>query len=425
MKILIRDILAVLPDGAKTCSVAVDNGVIAAVDNIAPDFKADKTIFGSGKMLIPGLINAHTHVYMSVFRNCADDLTFNDWLFGRILPLEDKLTPEDCYWGTLLGIMEMLSTGTTCYNDMYVYTNASARAATESGIRAVLSRGLSGGRDDEAGGQRRLEEAFAELLEWRGEDNLTFMLAPHAPYTCDDTYQATVAEHARQFGVRIHTHISESQAEMDTIRERYGCTPPELMDRTSLLSNQTVAAHCVHLTDSDIALLAARGVSVATNPVSNLKLANGVAPVPKMIKAGINVALGTDGAASNNTLNMFRDLGLLSILHKGMTGDPQVITTREALNIATINGARALGLADTGEIKPGMKADLAILDLDRPNVQPLNDPVAALAYSMNGTEVETVMVSGKILMENRQFLTIDRDKVMFEVNALCERIGTR
>ena len=212
---------------------------------------------------------------------------------------------------------------------------------------------------------------------------------------------------------------------MDTIRERYGCTPPELMDRTSLLSNQTVAAHCVHLTDSDIALLAARGVSVATNPVSNLKLANGVAPVPKMIKAGINVALGTDGAASNNTLNMFRDLGLLSILHKGMTGDPQVITTREALNIATINGARALGLADTGEIKPGMKADLAILDLDRPNVQPLNDPVAALAYSMNGTEVETVMVSGKILMENRQFLTIDRDKVMFEVNALCERIGTR
>jgi 5-methylthioadenosine/S-adenosylhomocysteine deaminase len=425
MKILIRDILAVLPDGVKICSVAVDNGVIAAVGTMPADFKAEKTIFGSGKMLIPGLINAHTHAYMTVFRNCADDLKFNDWLFGRILPLEDKLTPEDCYWGSLLGIMEMLSTGTTCYNDMYIFTDASARAATESGIRAVLSRGLVGDDGDPKGGQRRLEEAFSELIEWQGEDALSFMLAPHAPYTCGEQYQKAVAEHARQLGVGIHTHISESQAELDTVRTSYGCTPPELMDKTGLLTSRTTAAHCVYLTDSDIALLSARGVSVATNPVSNLKLANGVAPVPKMLKAGINVALGTDGAASNNSLNMFRDLGLLSVLHKGVTGDPQAVTAREAFEIATKNGAKALGLSGVGEIRPGMKADLAVLDLDRPNIQPLNDPLAALCYSLNGSEVETVMVGGKILMENREFLTLDRDKVLYEVNAICERIGTR
>lgn len=425
MNILIRDILAVLPDGVKTCSVAVENGVITAAGNIPAGFKADKTILGSGKMLIPGLVNAHTHAYMTVFRNCADDLKFNDWLFGRILPLEDKLTPEDCYWGSLLGIMEMLSTGTTCYNDMYIFTHASARAATDSGIRAVLSRGLTGGRDDVKGGQRRLSEAFAEIEKWRGKENLGFMLAPHAPYTCDDSYQAEVAAEAKRLGVGIHTHISESQTEMATVRDGYGCTPPELMDKTGLLTSQTTAAHCVYLNDSDIALLSARGVSVATNPVSNLKLANGVAPVPKMLKAGINVALGTDGAASNNTLNMFRDLGLLSVLHKGVTGDPQAVTAREAFEIATKNGAKALGLSGVGEIRPGMKADLAVLDLDRPNVQPLNDPLAALCYSMNGSEVETVMVGGKILMENREFLTLDRDKVFYEVNAICERIGTR
>ncbi len=425
MKILIRDILAVLPDGVKTCSVAVEDGVIAAIDNIPPGFAADKTIFGSGKMLIPGFVNAHTHVYMTVFRNCADDLTFNDWLFGRILPLEDKLTPEDCYWGSLLGIMEMLSTGTTCYNDMYIFTDASARAATESGIRAVLSRGLTGGADDAEGGQNRLRQAFAEIEKWRGTENLSFMLAPHAPYTCDTGYQEEVAREARRLGVRIHTHISESRAEMNTIQERYGCTPPEIMDKTGLLTDRTVAAHCVYLTDDDIALLANRGVSVATNPVSNLKLANGVAPVPKMLKAGINVALGTDGAASNNTLNMFKDLSLLSILHKGATGDPQAVTAREALDIATKNGARALGLTDVGEIRAGMRADLAVIDLDRPNLQPLGDPVAALSYSMNGSEVETVMVNGRILMENKNFLTIDRDRVLYEVNAVCERIGIR
>jgi 5-methylthioadenosine/S-adenosylhomocysteine deaminase len=425
MNIIIRDILAVLPDGVKVTTVYVRDGVIASLDNEPAGFKADKTIYGSGKLLMPGLVNAHTHVYMTIFRNCADDLTFNDWLFGRIMPLEDKLTPEDCYWGTLLGFMEMLSTGTTSFNDMYPIAGASARAASETGIRAVLSRGLTGGTNDVEGGQRRFREAFGEIEKWKGHENISFMLAPHAPYTCDEGYQAEVAREAKRLGVRVHTHISESRAEIETIRKDYGCTPPELMDRTGLLTPKTVAAHCVHLTDGDIALLAERGVSVATNPVSNLKLANGVAPVPKLMASGVNVALGTDGASSNNTLNMFKDLSVLSILHKGMTGDPQAVTAREALGIATKNGAQALGLQNVGEIRAGYKADLVILDPDRPNLQPLNDPVAALCYSASGTEVETVLVGGKILMENRCFTTIDKDRVLSEVNKTCERIGTR
>ncbi|NMA25356.1 MAG: amidohydrolase [Clostridiales bacterium] len=425
MNILIKDILAVLPEGARVCTVGIENGVITSVGGEPGGFRADKTISGSGKMLIPGLVNAHTHVYMTVFRNCADDLTFNDWLFGRIMPLEDKLTEEDCYWGTLLGFMEMLSTGTTSFNDMYIRADAAARAVTETGIRGVLSRGLSGGADDAAGGEKRLREAIAEIENWKGAENITFMLGPHAPYTCDSGYQKEVAGEARRMGVGLHTHVSESAAEMATIKDKYGCTPPELFDQTGLLTGRTVAAHGVYLTDGDIELMAARGASLATNPVSNLKLANGVAPVPKLLKAGVNVALGTDSAGSNNALNMFRELGLVTILHKGTSGNPQAVTAREGFEMATKNGAKALGLEKVGEIKTGYKADLAILDLDRPNIQPLNDPVAALAYSFSGAEVETVMVGGRILMENREFLTIDKDKVIYEVNKVCERIGTR
>lgn len=425
MTILIRDILAVLPDGVKVSSIYIKDGVITAIDDAPPEFKADKTIPGSGRLLIPGLVNAHTHVYMTLFRNCADDLTFDDWMYGRILPLEDALTPEDCYWGTLLGIMEMLSTGTTAFSTMDFFMDATAGAIKEAGIRAVLARGLVGGRDNPEGGRMRLNQAFDALSKWKDIETIDFMLGPHAPNTCDDSFQKEVAAVAERLGLRIHTHISESRSEVETIRATYGCTPPELMDRCGLLTDRTVAAHCVHVTDGDIELFAKRGVSVVTNPVSNLKLVNGVAPVPKMLKAGLNVALGTDGASSNNALNMFREMGFLSLLHKGMTGDPQMIAAPEALNMATKNGARALGFKDVGEIRVGFKADLAILDLDRPNLQPLNDPVAALAYSANGSEIETVLVGGRILYERGSFTTIDKEKVLFEVDKICERIGTR
>jgi len=424
MNILIKDILTVQPDDVKTCSVYISDGVIKSVGAEPEGFAADKTIFGAGKMLIPGLINAHTHATMSILRNCADDLLFDDWLFGRILPLEDKFIEDDYYWGSTLSIMEMLRTGTTTFIDMYFYLDVLVRAVDDSGIRAVISRGLIDPGDISAG-EERLAEALEAYERHKNHKRVSFMLAPHAPYTCSVPFQKIIAEEAKRLNLPIHTHISEGLVEKENIREQYGCTSVELMDRNGLIHDKTIAAHCVHLSDNDIKIMAERGATVVTNPVSNLKLANGVAPVPKMLKAGINVALGTDGAASNNTLNMFRELTMLSIIHKGINHDALAVTAAEGFAIATKGGAKAMGRDDIGEIKPGNVADLVILDLDCPNMQPVNNPMSSLAYSTYGTEVETVMVAGKILMENREFLTIDSDKVYHEVSKICDRIGTR
>ena len=431
MNILIKDILAVLPNDsgkgleAKTCSVYIKDGLIASITTAPDDFKPDKTIIGTGKMLMPGFVNAHTHATMTILRNCADDLLFDEWLFGRIMPLEDKMTGEDNYWGTTLAIMEMLRTGTTTYIDMYYFLDDLARAVDDTGIRAVLSRGLIGNAEDPSAGEVRLKEAIEAYEKWKDHERISFMLAPHAPYTCDEGFQREVAAEAKRLGLPINTHISEGLVEIDTIRDKYGCTSVELMDRAGLLTDTTFAAHCVQVTDSDIAILAQRGVTVATNPVSNLKLANGVAPIPKMLKAGVKVALGTDGASSNNTLNMFRELTMLSIIHKGINHDCLAVTAEEGLLIATKGGAPATGRSNLGEIKPGYIADLVIIDLDTPSMQPVNNPISALAYSTNGSEVETVMVGGRILLENREFLTIDSEKVYHEISKICERIGTR
>jgi len=422
LNVLIRDILAVLPGGAEVCAVYINGGNIVSTSSEPAGFKADKVIDGAGKMLIPGLVNAHTHAAMTLFRNCADDLLFNDWLFGKIMPLEDKLCGEDCYWGVMLAVMEMLRSGTTSYIDMYYSTDDSARAVLESGIRCAFSRGIAG---DVSAAEGKLRDAIGEIERWKGKDTLSFMLGPHAPYTCDEGFQREVAAEAKSRGIPVNIHLSESLAEIETIKNQYGCSPIELADRTGLLSDTTVAAHCVQLSDSDISLLAERGVNVATNPVSNLKLANGVAPVMKMRKAGINVALGTDSAASNNSLNMFRELSMLTLLHKGINHDALAITAREGFEIATKNGARAMGIGNLGEIRPGYIADLVILNLDCPNMQPVNDPVAALAYSANGSEVETVIVGGRVLMENKEFLTIDEGRVYSEIERICERIGVR
>ena len=421
MNILIKDILAVMPGGAGKCSVYISGGHIASVGDAPEGFKADKTISGAGKMLIPGFVNAHTHAAMTIFRNCADDLLFNDWLFGKIMPMEDKLTGEDSYWGTMLAILEMLRTGTTTFIDMYYFTDYCARAIEESGIRAVYSRGMSGNAGSD---EKKIRDTLEEIERWKGRDTLSFMLAPHAPYTCDEGFQREVAAEAKRLRLPINTHLSESLAEIETIKEKYGCTPVELFDKTGLLTETTVAAHCVQVTGADIKILSERGVSVATNPVSNLKLANGVAPVPEMLKAGINVALGTDGAASNNSLNMFHELSMLTLIHKGISHDAQMISASEGFAMATKNGALAIGRGDLGEIRPGSAADLVILGLDHPNMQPVNDPIAALAYSANGSEVETVIVNGRVLMENKEFLTIDEKRVFHEVSKICERIGT-
>ena len=425
MNIHIKDIPAVLPDGVKTVNVYISDGLIAAIDNAPEGFVPDKTIDGGGRLLIPGLVNAHSHAYMTVFRNCADDLLFNDWLFGRIMPMEDMLTAEDCYWTSKLGCVEMLLTGTTAYYDMGMFMDEAAQAAVDTGIRAVLSRGLSGAPDGVDGPNPRLSQARELVARWRGYDNITFAIGPHAPYTCTEDYLRQAAEAAEELNLPVSIHLSESQSEMATIKEQYGCTPIELAGRCGLLTGKTVAAHCVYATDSDIALMAERGVSVATNPVSNLKLANGVAPVTQFLDAGINVCLGTDGSSSNNALNMFRDLSVLTLIHKGCEHNALAVTAREGFNIATKNGARALCLENTGEIKAGYKADLVLLDMNRPNMRPVNDPVAALCYSATGYETDTVIVGGSIVAEHGKMVNVDVDEIYAHVEKIAERLGTR
>lgn len=427
MGIVLKNVLAILPSGekdeVKETSIYIEGDRITAIGDAPAGFTENKVIGGKDKLVIPGLINCHTHSYMAFMRNVADDLSFMDWLFGTIDPIEQQMTDEDTYWGACLAIIEMMKSGTTCFNDMQMNIHQTTRAVKESGMRAVISRGLVGSGNDEAG-QVRLAQAYEERDAAKDCDRLSFMLGPHAPYTCDDGFMRIVSEEAKKNNMRIHVHLSESESEIEQIKEKYGCTPIEMANNNGLFDVPAIAAHCVQVSDEDIAILKEKNVSVVTNPASNMKLGNGFAPVDKMLEAGVNVCLGTDGAASNNSLNMFHELSLLTLIHKGVNKTPQCISAREGFRIATINGARALGLEkQIGSIEVGKKADLAILNLNTPSLTPRNNLIAGLSYSANGSEVETVIIDGKITMEDRKILTMDEELVYKKVNDIIVRMG--
>ena len=427
MGILLKNILAVLPEGdrdvVKETDIYIEGSRIAGIGKAPENFSPDKVIDGKDRLAIPGLINCHTHSYMSFMRNVADDLSFMDWLFGTIDPIEQQMTDEDAYWGACLAIIEMMKSGTTCFNDMQMNIHQTTRAVKESGMRAVICRGLVGSGDDEAG-RSRLKQAYEERDAAKDCDRLTFMLGPHAPYTCDDAYMRVVSEEAKKNNMSIHVHLSESESEIQQIKEKYGCSPIEMADKNGLFDVPAIAAHCVQITESDMDILKEKNVSVVTNPASNMKLGNGFAPVPAMLEKGINVCLGTDGAASNNSLNMFHELSLLTLIHKGVRKTPQCVSAREGFRIATINGAKALGLSkETGSLEEGKKADIAILNLNTPSLTPRNNLLAGLSYSANGSEVETVIIDGKITMEARKILAMDEELVYAKVNEIIVRMG--
>ncbi len=432
MGILIKNVLAILPEKGKTAEsekdvvretdLYIEGNRITGIDNAPAGFAADKVIDGRNRLAIPGLINCHTHSYMSFMRNVADDLSFMDWLFGTIDPIEQQMTDEDAYWGAKLAIIEMMKSGTTCFNDMQMNIHQTTRAVKESGMRAMICRGLVGSGNDEAG-STRLRQAFEEKEAAADCDRLTFMLGPHAPYTCDDAFMRIVSEKAKENHMGIHVHLSESESEIAQIKEKYGCSPIEMADRNGLFDVNCIAAHCVQITDDDIAVLKKKKVNVVTNPASNMKLGNGFAPVKKLLDAGVNVCLGTDGAASNNSLNMFHEMSLLALIHKGVNRDPQCVSAREIFRIATINGAKALGLEnEIGSLEVGKKADIAILDLNNPSLMPHNNLIAGLSYSANGSEVDTVIIDGKITMEGRKLLTVDEQEVYDHINAIIRRM---
>lgn len=426
MGILIKDTLATLPDGDGISvgrhDIYIDGADIVGIDAEPDGFVADEVIDGSRFLTIPGLINAHTHTYMSMMRNAADDLPFADWLMGTVEPIEDRLEPQDAYWGSLLSQIEMIKGGTTCFNDQHMHILQTTSAVEESGMRAVVCRGLVGDEYDSS--DRRILEAIAEMKQVGlvGSDRISFRFGPHAPYSCGPEYLRCVRDEAKVDGTGIHIHIAESQFESDVIWERYGKTPVEYIQEVGLFDLPTIAAHCIRVSESDMAILAEHNVSVVTCPASNMKLGNGFAPVPEMMAAGINVCLGTDGAASNNAQNMFREMALVTLIHKGTHDTPQCVSATDAFLMATRNGAKALGLP-TGSIEVGRKADLALLDLASPSLVPLGNPVAALSYSANGSEVDTVIIDGKVVMRGREILTVDEERVRHEMGRICRRLG--
>lgn len=416
-KLLLRE-----EDGYKTEAkdLYIKDGIIKSIGKKPEDFDTYTELDAKDKLVMPGLINAHTHVYMTILRNYADDVNFSEWLFNRVSPVEDRLPSEAAYWTNLLGFAEMFRSGTTSYVDMHMYKCMSGKAARTAGIRAFIGRGLVG-EDLYTDGLARFQEALAEKEEY-GSDKINIILSPHAPYSCSEKLYRQVAYESKKLGVLKQTHLSEGIAEVESILEKYKKTPVKWLYDIGFLDEETLLAHCVQMRDDDIEILKRSRASVVTNPVSNAKLGNGFAPAEEMKNAGINLCIGTDGTSSNNTLNMFREMGFLSLIHKGLKKDSTVMSAVDVIDAATINGAKALGAKDElGAIAEGAKADIIFVDLKSPSLFPNNNIVSSLCYSANGSEVTDVMVDGELVMKNRELLTIDYDRVCYEVNAIADK----
>ncbi|SCX06118.1 5-methylthioadenosine/S-adenosylhomocysteine deaminase [Lachnospiraceae bacterium YSD2013] len=379
-----------------------------------------ETMDASHKLIMPGLINMHTHAYMSVLRNYADDVDFGEWLFNRCMPVEDRLPKDAAYWTNLLAFAEMIKSGTTTFVDMHMFHRQSPLAAGAAGMRGYIGRGLVG-EDLYADGYSRFKEAIEEKEEFES-DTMKFILSPHAIYSAGPKLMEQVVKESKDRGMLHQTHLSESVTEVEDCLKKYGKTPVELLRDIGFLDNETILAHCVQMRGDDMDILKETGATVVTNPASNAKLGNGFAPIKEMEEKGINLCVGTDGCASNNTLNMFREMGLLSLIHKGIHKSSTVMSAEAVVNFATVNAAKALHMEDKlGVIKEGAIADIIFLNLRTPSMYPENNPISALCYSANGSEVESVMINGKFVMKDNVLLTIDMDKVYYEVDKIVEK----
>ena len=385
------------------------------------DNEYDEVIDGKGMLALPGLVNTHTHVAMTLFRSYADDMALMDWLQNKIWPAEAHLDGDIVYWGSMLAFAEMIRGGTTAFCDMYMFMDDCARAAKDCGIRGNVARGLAGVSPNAS---QALEENIALFQKWNGaeEGRIRVMLGPHAPYTCPPDYLKKVCAVSEKYNIPIHIHLAETKGEVDTCREKFGCTPIALMNQIGLFDHSVLAAHCVHVTDEDIAIMAEKHVKVAHNPGSNLKLASGIAPVVKMRKAGITVGLGTDGASSNNKLDMFAEMRLAALIHKAALYDPFAVTAEEALEMATVDGAKCLGYDDLGTLETGKLADLILVDRSGFHWQPRWNSISLMAYAANSMDTDTVIVNGRVLMRHKELTTIDIEKLSYEVDRVTNKL---
>ena len=429
MNILIKNIDLVPMDGKeeviKNTNIYIEEDQIVHIGELKEDIKVDRTIDGKNKLAMPGLINAHTHIGMSLLRNFADDLPLHEWLTQKIWPTEANLTAEDVYWGSLLSMIEMIQSGTTTFCDMYFFMDEVGKGLEETGMRGVLTRGLI---EEEGKNLGKLLNTKNLYKNWNGKGNgrIKVMVAPHAPYTCSPEFLGKIMDLAKELDTGVHIHLSETEKEVEDSLKQWGKSPIKHVYDLGLFNFPTVAAHCVHVDDDDINILKENNVSPVNNPSSNLKLASGFAPIDKMLKAGINVALGTDGSSSNNNLNMFEEIHLASIINKAVNKDAVSVPAIEALKMATINGAKALNWnKEIGSIEIGKKADIILIDMNKPHLYPLHNIISALAYSVQGSDVDTVIIDGKILMENREMKTIDVEKVMYNTEKIAQDLIRR
>ena len=400
--------------------VGVRGEKIACVSETEPDgFDRARRIDGSGKVLMPGFVNTHSHIPMTLMRGYADDYNLQDWLNNHIFPAEAKLDPRAVKAATYLGIAEMLASGTTSFSDSYFFSDAIADAVAEAGIKANIARSVTSFGEtvefDRFPGTREEQEL---KNKWHGYDNgrIKVDAAIHAEYTSSPSLWQALADFAGREGLIMQVHLSETRKEHEECVAKYGKTPAQLFYEYRVFDVPTVAAHCVWVTDEDMGILADKGVTVAHNPVSNLKLASGVARIPEMLRRGVNVALGTDGVASNNNFDMFEEMKLAAVLHKGTCFDPTVVPAAQALVLATANGAKAQGRAEEcGCIREGMDADLVLVDFAKPHLAPCHSVVSNLVYAARGADVAMTLVRGKVLYENGNFPTIDMEKVKAEL----------
>lgn len=411
-----------ISDGA----VAVSQDTITAVGSIDDfsDWRVSRVVDARGGIIMPGLINTHTHAAMTCFRGLADDLQLMNWLNDHIFPAEAKLDDQKVYLGTLLACAEMIMSGTTCFCDMYLFEDAVARAAREAGMRAVVGEVLY---DFDSPNYGPIENGFAytqKLIDtWHADPLVNIAVEPHSTYLCAPELLKRAFKLARSYSLPLVIHLAESKSEVEQIINRYGRTPVEHLAELGILAPNVLACHCVELTENDIRLLQRFDVKVAHNAESNMKLASGVAPIPKLLTKGICVGLGTDGCASNNNLDLFLEMDTVAKLHKAQTLDPTAMDALTVLKMATIQAARALGLDQlVGSLEVGKKADLIIIDTDKPHLTPMYSPVSQLVYAAMGSDVSTSIINGTVVMENGEVKTVDLRKVMDDVNKIAKEI---
>lgn len=416
--IIFENVTVVCCDEASTvlegAYLGVRDGKIAHLGE-KPEEGAKRVVDGARKVLMPGLINTHTHIPMTLMRGLSDDTDLQDWLHNHIFPTEDRLDAGIVKAATELALMEFLANGTTSFSDSYFFSDTIAEVVAQSGMKANIARSVTNFNQeiklDEFYGTR---EAVALYQNWNNaaEGNIRVDAAIHAEYTSSESLWYELGGFARENGMVMQVHLSETAREHAECLAKYGKTPARLFCDAGVFDAKTLAAHCVHVTDEDIEIFAEKGVSVAHNPVSNLKLASGVARIPALMKRGINIGLGTDGVASNNNADMFEEIKLCACLHKGVTGDPRAVNASQTLRFATYGGAVAQGRETTcGTVSVGMDADLILLDFDKPHLMPCHNVISNLVYSARGSDVCMTMVRGKILYENGVFLTMDAEAV--------------